>query len=182
MAAKRLQSPKGAELFPERSVKKPVAIAVPLLPRAAFVVPPRRFLWITNTLIWEYPTNWNLVTNIVLYRWTSLTSTNSTNSLGHVLTTKITRTNAQYFGVTAVDTNGIQSDLSNILKIPTPQNLIVHVTVSGGGTNIYTATSLSGPWSKLNTTNYWVTNQFGTHYYRGKGKAGNRVAIAAQLN
>lgn len=171
IAAKRLNSPKAQEQI----LSLRVAYPAPTVPRVVAVVPSVR--WITNGLAWDYPTNWNQVTNIILYRGVS-TNFTTTNSLGKVLTATITRTNTQYFAVTAVGTNGLESLYSNFLRVPTIQNLVVHVTVSGGATNIYHALAMSGPWSPLGTTNYWVTNQFGTHYYRGKGKAGNRVAIS----
>lgn len=173
IAAKRLQSPKGAEQYPAR---KRLAAPAALLPKAAVIPPTMR--WITNRLAWDYPTNWDQVASINLYRG-NYTNFTVTNNVGKVLTVTVTRTNDQYFAVTAVGTNGEESVFSNIIRIP-PTNLIVHVYVSGGATNIYHAVSLSGPWSRLNTTNYWVTNQTGTHYYRGRGKAGNRVYIASQ--
>lgn len=173
IAAKRLNSPKALEQITSLRVVYPA----PTVPRVMAVVPSVR--WITNGLAWDYPTNeWNAVTNFMIYRGVSTNRFTGTNSLGKVLTTTITRTNTQYFAVTAVGTNGLESLYSNLLRVPTIQNLVVHVTVSGGATNIYHALAMSGPWSPLGTTNYWVTNQFGTHYYRGNGKAGNRVAIS----
>lgn len=173
-----LRSPKGAEQYLKRRLRRadppplPTTVQVFALPRLA-IVPLKP---ITNTLAWDYPTNWNQVSNILLYRGDT-TNFTRTNSVGKVLTTTVTRTNVQYFAVTAVGTNGLESEFSNLLRVPT---LIVHVTVSGGATNLYHATSLAGPWSPLGTTNYWVTNQFGVHYYRGKGKSGNRVIISGQ--
>jgi hypothetical protein len=62
--------------------------------------------------------------------------------------------------------------------VPPPlTNLVVNVTTTG--TNLYRATTLKGPWTKLNTTNYFTTNPPASYLFRSKGKSGNKVFIKA---
>lgn len=64
------------------------------------------------------------------------------------------------------------------LAWPTLSNLVITVTCMNGGTNIAYSTSLAGPWTKLNTTNWSATNPPAPRYFRGIGARSNIVKIS----
>lgn len=58
-------------------------------------------------------------------------------------------------------------------------NLVVTVTTTNA-TNLAWASGLAGPWAKLNTTNWSITNPTALRYFRALGKNGNTVNINAR--
>lgn len=116
----------------------------------------------TNWLLWDYAkTNWLTVNNFRVYRANGWYSTLwQTNWLAGLVLSNciITPHGSNYtFAVTAVGTNGLESDFSNLAVLPVPlkTNLVVTIT----GTNMSCSTNgLKGPWRNVAGNLVVVTN------------------------
>jgi hypothetical protein len=86
-----------------------------------------------------------------------------------------------YIAVTAVGTNGLESDFSAevIYTNESPTGTNLQITITTTGTTILSARIVSGPWTDLGCATLTLTNPIPPLYFRSRGWSTNQVAITS---
>lgn len=186
-----LHSPKGSEIFPVTNFRiaseTNTVPPVPLLPAVTVQFYTNFWYFTVTALLTNLESDYSNevgLTNIysdtnnpiwlVALAWDPSPSAATNPTLHyHMYTGTHSR---MYTNVTECGTNLTIS----IAVLPPPLTNCV-LTVTTTGTNLYRSTSLKGPWSALNTTNYTATNLPSPYYFRGKGSRGNTVSISSRM-
>lgn len=157
----------GAELLMSKTWRK--KSAAPAFPKVTAIVLPTR--QITNTLAWEYA-DLSTVTNFQVYRGFTPGVYTVSNLTGKVLTAPFVWTSrtTNWVVVTALGTNGLESEYSNEIRVPPIYTNFVVVITTANATNLqWRVRADSGSWTKLGATNWSYTNP-PTRYWRAMGK------------
>lgn len=151
---------------------------------SAVNIPPSSQLFHT-WIAWDYPSNdWNTITNFLVYSGT-LPGEYTTNTFaGKVMINLFpwARKSVNYVSVSAIGTNGLESLLSNEIRVPavyTNYSKFV-VTVSTSNATNLQYSSLSGKsWSLLGSTNYSDTNP-APRLWRAMGRSRPTLSITGK--
>lgn len=158
----------GAAALMAPTPKAPAPRILSAIPLPSVTIPPPRN--VTNTLAWDYP-DLSTVTNFRLYRGSSPGHYAVSNLTGKVLTAPFVWTlgTSNWVVVTALSTNGLESEYSNEIRVPTLlTNLVITITTTNA-TNLLYTTRLGLPWTLLGATNFSDTNP-PTRFWRAVGK------------
>lgn len=174
---KAIRSPKGSEQDVPMLVEKP-DVKVNTSPAPATIKHPFVF---HTPIAWDYPSNTlSTIANFRIYSGPSRTNYTTNTLAGKVLTNSFPwlRGTTNFLSVTAIGTNGLESDYSCELRIPGVPltNLVITVT-SSGATNLQFSTSVSGYWTNLGATNWAQTNP-PTLFWRAVGRSRTSPAVA----
>ena len=138
------------------------------------------------SLAWSAPSCTNAIASYNLYFGTSP----RTYDLGFIaldpcLTTTIYLPYAPpaltYLALTAIDSDGLESDFSNEVCCTNPAALTnLALTVTTTGASILFACTVSGPWEELtNAASITLINPIPPIYFRSLGWATNQIEISA---
>lgn len=154
------------------------AVPIPKLSTARLMALPSRMY--TNTLAWDYA-DLSTVTNFQVYRGFTPGVYTASNLTGLVLSSPFIWISGttNWAVVTAIGTNGLESEYSNEIRVPPIYtNFVVRITTVNA-TNLQWATALGRAWTLLGATNYTATNP-PPSMWRAVGKVGPSLFIKSR--